>query len=120
MMFQLISQVYAAPSAAQTTFTNNPECVSDGVVTIKGIECIFQNLIGPVPALLALVAVIMIIFAGVRLILAGADPKAYEAAWKTFTWAVIGLILLSVAWLIIVLISKFTGAPITTFGFPTP
>lgn len=118
MIFNLIPQTFAAEVPAASWADKG--CSSDGVVTIKGIECIFQNLIGPVPALLALVAVIMIIFAGVRLILAGADPKAYEAAWKTFTWAVIGLILLSAAWLIIVLISKFTGnTDITTFGIPS-
>ena len=62
----------------------------------------------------------MIIFAGVRLVTAGADPKAYAAAWNTLTWAVIGLILLSAAWLIIVLIGKFTGADLSTFTIPTP
>lgn len=111
MTFQLIPQAYAA------SWTSiNPDCVSpEGVATIKGIECLFQNLINPIPALLALVAVGMIVFAGIRLLTAGADPKAYKAAWDTFTWAVIGLILLSAAWLIIVLIGKFTGAPISTF-----
>lgn len=112
MTFQFIPQAYAAAWG--------PECVSDGVATIKGIECVFTNLISPIPALLALVAVGMIIMAGIRLLTAGADPKAYAAAWNTFVWAVIGLILLSAAWLIIVLISKFTGAPLSTFSLPSP
>lgn len=118
MTFQLIPQAYAV-TAAQTTWTTNADCVSDGVATIKGLECIFQNLISPVPALLALVAVGMIIFAGARLITAGADPKAVKSAWDTFTWAVIGLILLAVAWLILILIKKFTGADVTTFTIQT-
>ena len=109
MSFQLIPQVYAATKWGT-------DCVSpEGVATIKGVECLFENLIGPIPALLALVAIGMIIIAGIRLITAGADPKAYASAMSTFTWAVIGLILLSAAWLIIVLIGKFTGAPISTF-----
>ena len=114
MNIQLIPQVYAA-TTAQTTWTNNAGCTDKGVATIKGIECIFQNLISPVPTLLALVAVGMIIFAGIRLLMAGADPKAYAAAWSTFTWAVIGLILLAAAWLIIILIERFTGAPLSNF-----
>jgi hypothetical protein len=121
MMFQLVSPAFAA---AADTWTNNPNCVSDGVVTIKGLECLYQNIVSPIPALLALVAVAMIIFAGIRLLMAGADPKAYAAAWSTFTWAVIGLILLSAAWLIIILIGKFTGATdLSTFTVgitPTP
>jgi len=115
MTFQLIPQAHAASWA-----DINPECVStEGVATIKGIECLFKNLISPVPALLALVAVGMIIFAGIRLIMAGADPKATAAAWNTFTWAVIGLILLSVAWLILILVKNFTGADVTTFTIPS-
>jgi len=118
MIFQLAAPVYAAAS----TWTD--ECVynvpDEGkIATIKGIECLFKNLISPVPALLALVAVGMIVFAGIRLINAGADPKATAAAWNTFTWAVIGLILLSAAWLVLILISKFTGTDVTTFTIPS-
>ena len=115
MNFQFIPQAYAATSQAQQTWINNPECAYEGVATIKGLECIFSNLISPVPALLALVAVGMIIFAGVRLLTTGADPKAYAAAWSTLTWAIIGLILLSGAWLAIVIIGRFTGADLSTF-----
>jgi len=107
MTFQLIPQAFAAEWSS--------DCVSEGVATIKGIACIFERLISPVPALLALVAVGMIVFAGTRLVTAGSDPKAVKSAWGTFTWAVIGLILLSVAWLVLVLISKFTGADVTKF-----
>ena len=122
MIFQLVPQAYAA-----SWVSINPDCVFSNtttgvanVATIKGVECLFQNLITPAPALLALIAVGMIVFAGIRLLISGADPKAYAAAWNTFTWAIIGLILLSAAWLIIVLIGKFTGANVTTFGIPTP
>jgi hypothetical protein len=109
MIFQLVSPVYAA-----TTWGS--DCVSpEGVATIKGVECLFQNIISPIPALLALVAVGMIVIAGIRLLTAGGDPKAVAAAWSTFTWAVIGLILLAAAWLVIVLIERFTGANISTF-----
>jgi hypothetical protein len=108
MMFQLVPPAYAAAWTG--------DCVSpEGVATIKGVECLFKNLINPIPALIALVAVGMIIFAGIRLLTAGPDPKAYKSAWDTFTWAVIGLILLAAAWLIIVLIERFTGAPLSTF-----
>lgn len=118
MIFQLIPQAYAAIIPA--TQWEGKGCTQDGVPTIKGIECIFQNIIGPVPSLLALVAVGMIVLAGARLLMAGSDPKAYAAAWSTFTWAVIGLILLAVAWLIIILIQRFTGTTgITNFGIPS-
>lgn len=113
MVFQLVPQAYAAEVVGANWQIYN--CAKDGVATIKGFECIFRNIIAPVPALLAIVAIGMIIFAGIRLALAGPDPKAVASAWNTFTWAVIGLILLSAAWLIITLIGKFTGADLSTF-----
>ena len=94
------------------------ECVQDGVATLGGIVCVIRNLLTPLPAIIALAALAMVIMAGIRLVNAGADPKAYASAFSTFQWAIIGLILLSGAWLILVLIERFTGAPITQFGLP--
>ena len=58
----------------------------------------------------------MIIFAGFRIVTAGSDAKALASAWSTFSYAVIGLILLSAIWLLLVLIEKFTGVPVTQFS----
>lgn len=118
MNLQFISSAYAAVTPASQWEAKG--CAQDGVATIKGLECIFSNLISPVPALLALVAVGMIIYAGIRLLTAGSDPKAYAAAWSTLTWAVIGLILLSGAWLVILIIGRFTGADLSTFTISLP
>lgn len=95
-----------------------PECVEQGVATLIGITCIIRNLLKPLPALIALAALGMVIYAGIRIISAGADPKAYASALATLQYAIIGIILLSGAWLILVLIERFTGAPVTTFGLP--
>jgi len=59
----------------------------------------------------------MLIIAGIRITLAGSDPKAIAGAWQTFTWAIVGIVLLAVAWIIIVAIENFTGAKVTEFGF---
>lgn len=97
----------------------NSQCVggyTGDVATITGITCVIQKLIIQIPPLLTLVAVVMVIYAGVRLIGAGADPKAYAAAWATFTYAIVGLILMAVIWLVLILIQNFTGAQVTNFG----
>jgi len=94
--------------------------IAEDVATIRGIECVVFNLLRMIPSVLALVAVGMIIMAGVRLMTAGADPKAWAAAWQQLTWAVVGLILLAGVWLVLVAIQTFTGAEVTNFGFPTP
>jgi hypothetical protein len=95
------------------------DCVAgpdNDVVTIRGITCLITNVIKPLPALIVLVALGMILFASVKVILSGSDPKAYATGMQTMLYAIIGIILLSAAWLILVLIERFTGAPITTFG----
>ena len=59
----------------------------------------------------------MVIWSGIRLISSGAaDPKAYASAMATLQYALIGILLLSGAWLILVLIERFTGAQVTQFG----
>ena len=117
MLLNLIPQVMAAESAwtDECTYSFTDVGVEAKVATLKGIECLFKNLIKPAPALLALVAVGMVIFAGIRILMAGSDPKALASAWKTFTWAIIGLILVSASWIIIILIERFTGAQVSTF-----
>ncbi len=111
MTFSFVPQAYAA----STAWTG--DCVENGVATIGGIKCLIGNILTPLPGLIALCAVGMIIFAGIRIINAGSSEKEYTAGWNTFTYAVIGLILLSVVWLAIILIQKYTGAnDITNFG----
>lgn len=110
MSFQLVSIAHAATPWGT-------DCVSNGVATIQGITCLIENIIDPLPALIALAAVIMIIMAGIRIINAGSDPKALAAAWASFTYAIIGLILLAVVWLILILIKNFTGADVTNISF---
>lgn len=110
MSFQIVTPAYAA------AFTG--ECVQDGVATINGITCLIKNVISPLPALITLAAVFMVVFAGIRLINSGSDPKAVASAWQTFIWAIIGIVLLSVAWLVLTIIENFTGAKVTEFGIP--
>lgn len=93
------------------------DCVVDGVATIRGIECIVPRLLTPLPYIIGLLAFIMVVFAGARIISAGADAKALAEAWAQFRWAIIGIILLSAAWLVLITIQAFTGAKVTEFGF---
>lgn len=94
------------------------DCVQDGVATLGGIVCVIKNIIAPLPGVIALAALAMVILAGIRLVMAGADPKAYASAWSTFQWALIGLLLLSGSWLVLIIIERLTGAPVTQFGIP--
>ncbi len=116
MFLNLISVVNAA--AVDKAGWESRGCSEDGVATIKGIECLIENILTPMPSIIALVAVAMIIMAGVKIINAGSDTKAYAAGWSTFNYALIGLILLSVVWLALVIVSNYTGTDVTQFAIP--
>ena len=65
---------------------------------------------------LAFIAVtIMIVTAGIKFITSGGDPKAIGQAQQTITWALLGILMMVIAWLILRLIEAFTGVPVTQF-----
>lgn len=102
-------------ACAQRAFDPDKGEVKDGVATIKGLEAIFENIVTVVLALGALTVFIMFLVSGFKFITSGGDPKAVASARNTITYAVAGLVLLALAYLILVFIQAFTGAQITTF-----
>jgi len=86
------------------------------VATIKGFEVIFANVLSVALALAGIVLFVMLIMGGFRYMTAGGDPKAAGAARNTITYAIIGMLLLLVSYLILLLIERFTGAKITVFN----
>ncbi|HSX40231.1 MAG TPA: pilin [Candidatus Saccharimonadales bacterium] len=94
------------------------DCVDKGVATIACLPILFQNVINGALLFSGIVALIFIILSGVKLINSGGDPKQVEGARKTLTWAIIGLIVIMLAFFIINVISKITGVTcILKFGF---
>lgn len=101
------------------TNTDIARCVVDDVATIQGIYCLITNLLGVIAPLITLIAIGMIILGGAKMIMGADNPKAVTEAKKTITFAIIGVIGIAAAWIILVLIQEFTGAPITEFRIRT-
>lgn len=102
------------PALAQTKAWSD-KCVSDGVATIKGFECLFQNIITVIVSLAGFVSLTMLIVGGFQYLTSGGDPKKIAAASATLTYAVIGIIGIIVSWLILLFIKEFTGIDVTIF-----
>lgn len=83
------------------------------IPTIQGIKCVLLNLLSVLSPFLILIAFFFILFAGVRIILGGDDPKQLAGGYKTLTFAIIGIVGLVLAWFVLYLIEQFTGAPVT-------
>ena len=94
-------------------------CVIEGSVpTLNCIPHLFQLLVNTLLAFAGTIAAIFIIISGFRFIVARGDAKELETARKTFFYALLGLLIVLVSFLIINLIGFFTGVTcINNFGF---
>ena len=103
---------FASVVYAQTNTINN----INGVVTLQGLEGIFQNIISALLALGAIIAFVILLVGGFKYLTSGGDPKAVQSAHLTLTYAIIGFIVVAGSFLILVLIEEFTGARVTVFS----
>lgn len=81
-------------------------------VDVATLSCIFPLIANVISWLLefaGVVAVIMIIYSGIRFMFSGGDPKQIEGAKKTLLYAVLGLVLIFLSFAIIRFISQVTG-----------
>jgi len=91
------------------------------VATIQGFECIFSNFLQIATTLAGITLFVMLLIGGFKYMTSGGDPKASEQAKGTMTSALLGLILLILAWLILKFLSEFTGIPdLLKFTIPGP
>ncbi len=94
------------------------DCVVDGVATIKGLECLFTNVLRVATTVGGLAFGAMLIVGGFKWITSGGDPKGVKEAQGTITSALLGLALMVVAWFILRIIQEITGANVTEFQIP--
>ncbi|MEK7616564.1 MAG: hypothetical protein AAB414_00725 [Patescibacteria group bacterium] len=80
------------------------------------IEQVFSSLVSVVVGLGFIATLVLLIFAGIKYITSGGEPKAIQAAHLTVTWALLGILFLAIAWIILQLIQTFTGIEVTVFN----
>lgn len=85
-------------------------CYENGVATLRCIPCFFKYSINFIFALAGIVAVLFIIWSGVRFIISRGDEIQVGKAKKTMTYAIAGLLIIILSFAVV----NFTGK---TFGF---
>ncbi len=91
---------------------------SNGVATLNCLPVVFSNIVKAALMFVGAVAVILLIYAGIRFVMSGGDPKQVQQARSIITYAIIGLVLVLSSFAIIFLISYLTGAKcIETLSF---
>jgi hypothetical protein len=93
-------------------------CVVNGVPTIQCIPIIFVNIINAALLFSGVTALAFIIISGLTLMNSAGDPKKVASAKGTLTYAIIGMVLILLAFGIVNVIGNLTGVScIAVFGF---
>lgn len=92
---------------------------AQGPAEIGSIILVIKNIIKLLVPAAAIAFLIMMIVGGIQFVMSGGDAKAAAGARSTLTYAVIGVILVVIVWLILLLIQNVTGVNVTEVVFPT-
>jgi len=88
---------------------------ADTPAPLSDLEVVFSKVVGVVLGFAGIVFFVLLILSGFKFMTAGGDPKALESAKKTLTYAIGGLVVILLSYLILVLIQTITGVNVTTF-----
>lgn len=106
--FFVFIYLFATPAPAHAQAWGG--CVEHGVATLRCLPIVFTNIVRGALIFAGAIAVIFIVYAGIRLINSGGDAKQVQGARQIITYAIIGLILVLCSFGIIFLIGYLTGA----------
>src|ERR1700691_5191908 len=65
-----------------------------GVATLQCLSIVFGNIVTAALEFVGAVAVILLVYAGIRFVTSGGDPKQVQSAQKIITYALIGLVII--------------------------
>lgn len=85
------------------------ECFINDIASIYCIPTLFRSVVSAVIGLAGVALFIMILVGGFNFLFSGGDQKKLEAARGTITQAVAGIVIMTVAYIIINFIGQFTG-----------
>lgn len=93
--------------------------MNETAAELSSLPTFFGNILEAIIPLIGLVAFIMILAGGFKILTSGGDPKGIAGGKQTITLAVAGIALAIISWLVLVVIKNITGVNVTgfTFGF---
>lgn len=128
LAFVVLFTTSAQPAFAQAPQTWAGECVQehqdrDGntyqVATIQGLQCLLGNVLTVFITIMGLAAFVMFLYGSFRYLLSGGNSKATENARSTITFAVIGIVVALASYIILQLLTQFTGIELRNFIIPS-
>ena len=85
------------------------DCQENGVATLACVPLVINNVITAALVFAGLIALIIIIYSGIRYMTSKGDQTVVDAAKKSMTYAIIGLVVIFLSFFIVGLISQLTG-----------
>ena len=121
LLFRLLQQTKkAGPKAVWAAGLISPVYAVNDPAQISDIVDVLARIISLLAPAAAIAVFVMILVAGFQFLTSGGDPKGVAAARTTFTYAILGVILVVAVWLILTLIEAVTGVPVTVVNLPIP
>lgn len=84
-------------------------CLEGDVATLACVPLLIKNVVNAALVLAGVVALFLIIYAGIQYITSNGDQTKVDSAKKTITYAIIGIVVIFLSFFIIGLISQLTG-----------
>lgn len=79
------------------------------------LEELFKNVISVIVGLGFVGTFVLLVWAGIKYLTSGGEPKAIQTAHQTVTWALLGVVFMAIAWIVLQLLKVFTGVDVTVF-----
>jgi hypothetical protein len=84
---------------------------------LSDLPLYFGNILMAMIPLIGLIAFIMVIAGGFKILTSAGDAKGMQAGQQTITLAVTGIVLAILSWLVLLFIQNTTGVNVTQFKF---
>jgi hypothetical protein len=114
----VISPVYAQTQAWSGVCVGEPGLNSNtdasDVATLQGAQCMLANTFTVIISIIGLAGFVMFIVGAFRYLTSGGNSKGTEAAKNTLQFMVIGIVVALSGFIVINLISSFTGIEVIT------
>lgn len=91
-------------------------CSPRGIPTLRCLPLVFQSLINALIVFGGVTAVILVIWGGIKFLLSQGDPEKVEGARRTITFALIGLAIIILSFVVIKVLSVVTGVQCSVLG----
>ena len=121
LFFALTFAFYTSSAYAASPTPCNPNDPNFGPCPagLTEIEQVVGNIISVILGLGFIAMLVMLIWSGFKYLISGGEAKAVQAARQTFTWAILGIAFMAIAWLILQIVASLTGLPVTVFNIKT-